>query len=61
MTKEEFKERCDAQMRNITDPKRMAALRCKAGKHDFKSREIKSILKRKLAEQKAREDAKSKL
>lgn len=61
MKKQEFIKRCNAIMANITDPKRRAANRCVTNKKAYKLREVRDIMKRKLAEQKVKQDAKSKL
>ena len=48
MTKEEFIEACNKQMKNITDPKRVAARCCRAGAKSY------AILKRKAEMKKRR-------
>ena len=54
-TKETFIEACNKQMANITDPKRVAARRCRAGMKAYKLRERRA----KTAKAKERKHAKS--
>ena len=61
MDKEQFIAECNRQMANITNPKRQASEGCRKKMKAYKAREIRTILKRKVKEQEARKDAKSKL
>ena len=61
MTKQDFIDECNRQMTNITNPKHQSSERCRSNKKAYKGREIRAIMKRKLLEQKAKQDAKSKL
>jgi len=61
MTKQDFITECNRQMTNITNPKRQSSERCRANAKSYKARQARAIVIRKLAEQKAKQDAKSKL
>jgi len=45
MTKEQFIEETRRQMKNICDPKRRAANRCRKGSKEYTARERKAKLK----------------
>lgn len=58
MDKQSFIAECTRQMANITDPKRQSSNRCRKNGTAWQNRIHRAVMKRKLKEQEAREDAK---